>query len=77
VNDAAAPLGSNRDRHANIGEGVLGEKLGTFLAHPKLQGLPAFLEVPGKDGHGPDEDEVRKLKELHARATGAKTVRRT
>jgi hypothetical protein len=33
-----------------------------------LQKLPAFLEVPGKDGHGPDADEVRKLKELHARA---------
>jgi deoxyribonuclease IV len=68
VNDSQAPLASNRDRHANVGEGVLGEDLGVFLAHPKLQKLPAFLEVPGKDGHGPDADEVRKLKELHARA---------
>jgi deoxyribonuclease-4 len=68
VNDSKAPLGSNRDRHDNIGEGVLGDDLGVFLAHPKLQRLPAFLEVPGKDGHGPDADEVRKLKELHARA---------
>jgi deoxyribonuclease IV len=68
LNDAQAALGSNRDRHANIGEGVLGEDLGVFLAHPKLQKLPAFLEVPGTDGHGPDADEVRKLKELHARA---------
>jgi hypothetical protein len=25
--------------------------------------------VPGKDGHGPDADEVRKLRELHARWT--------
>jgi deoxyribonuclease-4 len=72
VNDAAAPLGSNRDRHANVGEGELGEKLGVFLAHEKLQGLPMILEVPGKDGHGPDADEVRKLRELHARWTGAK-----
>ena len=67
VNDSAAPLGSNRDRHANIGEGLIGEELGVFLAHPRLQGLPALLEVPGHDGHGPDADEVRKLKELHAR----------
>jgi deoxyribonuclease IV len=67
VNDSAAPLGSNRDRHANIGEGLIGEELGVFLAHPRLQGLPALLEVPGTDGHGPDADEVRKLKELHAR----------
>ena len=67
VNDAAAELGSNRDRHANVGEGVMGERLGVFLAHPAFQGLPAVLEVPGKDGHGPDADEVRKLRELHAR----------
>jgi deoxyribonuclease-4 len=67
VNDSKAPLGSNRDRHDNIGDGVLGEELGVFLSHPQLQDLPALLEVPGKDGHGPDADEVRKLKELHAR----------
>ncbi len=69
VNDSKAPLGSNRDRHENIGTGLLGEKLGVFLGHPALQGLPALLEVPGKDGKGPDADEVRKLKELHARWT--------
>jgi deoxyribonuclease IV len=67
VNDAAAELGSNRDRHANLGEGVMGEKLGAFLANPRLQGLPTILEVPGKDGHGPDADELRKLERLHAR----------
>jgi deoxyribonuclease IV len=69
VNDSAAPLGSNRDRHANLGEGELGEELGVFLSHPKLQGLPTILEVPGPDNHGPDAAEVRKLKELHARWT--------
>jgi deoxyribonuclease-4 len=72
VNDAAAALGSNRDRHANLGEGALGEKLGVFVRHPKLKGLPAFLEVPGKDGHGPDADEVRKLKELRGPAKRAR-----
>ena len=66
VNDSASPLGSNRDRHANMLEGVLGEQLGVFLSHPALQDLPAYLEVEGK-GKGPDADEVRKLKELHAR----------
>jgi deoxyribonuclease IV len=69
VNDSKAPLGSNRDRHDNIGDGLLGENLGVFLSHPKLQGLPALLEVPG-DGHGPDAEQVRRLKELHARAVG-------
>jgi deoxyribonuclease IV len=69
VNDAQAPLGSNRDRHANIGEGLLGEKLGVFVGHPKLQGLPAVLEVPGPENRGPDAGELQKLRELHARAT--------
>jgi len=67
VNDAAAPLGSNRDRHANILEGELGEELGAFLAHPSFQQLPVYLEVPGKDKKGPDAAELTKLRELHAR----------
>jgi deoxyribonuclease-4 len=71
VNDANAPLGSNRDRHANIGEGLLGEQLGVFLGHPRLQGLPALLEVPGTNGKGPDEHEVRKARELRDRWLGA------
>jgi deoxyribonuclease-4 len=71
VTDAAAELGSNRDRHANVLEGLMGEGLGTFLAHPRVQGLAAILETPGPDGHGPDAAEVQRLKDLHARATGA------
>jgi deoxyribonuclease IV len=66
VNDANAPLGSNRDRHANIGEGLIGDKLSVFLRHPDLQGLPAALEVPGADNHGPDAEEIRKTKALWA-----------
>jgi deoxyribonuclease IV len=67
VNDANASLGSNRDRHANILEGEIGEGLGAFLAHPKFQHLPVYLEVPGRDNKGPDELELAKLRELHAR----------
>ena len=65
VNDSETPLGSNRDRHANIGDGLMGRKLGVFLRHRRLQGLPAVLEVPGEDGHGPNADEVLKAKRLH------------
>jgi deoxyribonuclease IV len=75
VNDAKTPLGSNRDRHDNVCEGLMGERLGVFLGHPDLQGLPAVLETPGKDGHGPDADEVRKTKELHSRHVDAATSR--
>jgi deoxyribonuclease-4 len=69
ANDSKAPLGSNRDRHDNIGDGVMAEGLGVFLAHPKVQHLPVVLEVPGADGHGPNAEEIKKLRELHARAT--------
>ena len=68
VNDSATPLGSNRDRHANIGEGLLGEELGVFLGHPRLQGLPAVLETAGPERRGPDANEVRKAKEIRERA---------
>ena len=67
VNDAKTPLGSNSDRHDNVLDGLMGEKLGVFLGHPKLQGLPAVLEVPGTNGKGPDAEQVTRLKELHAR----------
>ena len=76
VNDSKAPLGSNRDRHDNIGDGLMGEKLGVFLAHSRLQGLPALLEVPGA-GHGPDAEQVQKLKKLYARATKKRSGRRS
>jgi deoxyribonuclease-4 len=69
VNDAKDPRGAQRDRHENVGKGKIGNKLTVFLGHPKLQGLPAVLETPGKDGHGPDADEMRNLKKLYARAT--------
>ena len=69
VNDAKAPLGSNRDRHENIGQGVMGEKLGVFLSHPAFADLPALLETPGPDGHGPDAAEVTALRELYRRWT--------
>jgi deoxyribonuclease IV len=67
VNDAEAALGSNRDRHANVLEGELGEKMGVFLSNPRLQGLPAVLETGGPDGHGPDAAELQKTKDLRAR----------
>jgi deoxyribonuclease-4 len=67
VNDAAAALGSNLDRHASIGAGLMGNRLSVFLAQPAFQSLPAILETPGPAGHGPDADEVRRLRELHRR----------
>lgn len=67
INDAKTTLGSNLDRHANIGEGTLGKGLGTVLGHPKLQGKLAILEVPG-DGDGPTAAQMKKVRALHKRA---------
>ena len=65
VNDAAAPLGSCRDRHANIGKGEMGRKgLAAFLSEPRFEGLPATLETPGPERKGPDRKEVAAAKRL-------------
>ncbi len=77
VNDSVTPIGSNRDRHANVLEGVLGEQLGVFVSHPLLQELPAVMETPGPDDHGPDAAEMRKLRDLHARWTSEPPARRS
>jgi len=77
VNDSKTPLGSNRDRHDNIGDGLMGDKLAVFLGHPKLQSLPALLEVPGADGHGPDAEQMEKLRKLYAKATKMRSARKS
>ena len=59
------PFGSNRDRHANLGKGELGRAgLRVFLSEPRFEGLPALIETPGPDKHGPDRREVRLAKRL-------------
>jgi deoxyribonuclease-4 len=76
VNDSKTPLGSNRDRHDNIGDGLIGDRMTVFLGHPKLRGLPALLEVPGRDGHGPDAEQMEKLRKLYAKATKRGSARK-
>jgi endonuclease IV len=46
---------------------MMGEGLGAFLAHPRIQHLPVYLEVPGQEKKGPDANELAKVRELHAR----------
>jgi len=65
VNDAAAPLGSCRDRHANINKGEMGRKgLAAFLSEPRFEGLPATLETPGPDKKGTSKSEVTAARRL-------------
>ena len=67
VNDAAAALGSNRDRHADLLEGEMGEGLGAFLAHPAFQDLGTYLETPGPDRKGVDAAAIQTLRDLYSR----------
>jgi deoxyribonuclease-4 len=69
MNDSMTPFGSNRDRHANLGEGELGEDgLRVFLGEKRFRELPVLLEVPGPDGHGPDKRQVDIAKRLRDEA---------
>lgn len=65
VNDSKTPLGSNVDRHENIGAGHLGDAaIGRILRHSALSHLPFLLEVPGLDKQGPDRPNIEALHRL-------------
>jgi deoxyribonuclease-4 len=74
LNDSQTPLGSNRDRHANVGAGELGERgCAAFLSTPAFQDLPCVLETPGENRSGPTREEVAlavKLREQGIKARG-------
>jgi deoxyribonuclease-4 len=73
LNDSQMPLGSNRDRHANIGEGELGEKgCAAFLAAPAFEGLACVLETPGEDRKGSSAQEVKLAVRLRKRGLAAR-----
>jgi deoxyribonuclease-4 len=68
LNDSQAPLGSNRDRHADIAEGELGaDGCAVFLSEPRFDGLPCVMETPGPDNRGPSPEQVALAKELRKR----------
>jgi deoxyribonuclease IV len=59
LNDSQTPLGSNRDRHANIGTGELGERgCAAYLSEPRFDKLPLVLETQGPEHQGPPREEV-------------------
>jgi len=60
LNDSQTPLGSNRDRHADIGAGEIGETgCAAFLSEPRFDTLPCVLETPGPDREGPTTQELK------------------
>jgi deoxyribonuclease-4 len=73
LNDSQTPLGSNRDRHANIGAGELGEAgCAAFLSSPGIQRLPCVLETPGERREGPARGEIELAARLRERGLAAR-----
>ena len=51
LNDSKHECGTNKDEHAHIGEGHIGEVgMERFLNHPDLVDVPLALETPTEDG---------------------------
>jgi len=68
LNDSQTPLGSNRDRHANIGTGEIGDEgCAVFLSEPHFDSLPCVLETPGENRSGPTREEVAHAMALRRR----------
>ena len=63
LNDSMNPLGSHKDRHEKIGEGMIGlETFRAIVTHPKLKELPFFLETPNDlDGY---QREIALLRQM-------------
>ncbi len=73
LNDSQTPLGSNVDRHANVGEGELGpDGCAVFLSEPRFDGLPLVLETPGPRRSGPTAEELELTRALRARGLAAR-----
>ena len=73
LNDSQTPLGSNRDRHANLGAGELGEAgCMAFLSTPGLQKLPCVLETPGENREGSGREEIALAVKLRERGIAAR-----
>jgi deoxyribonuclease-4 len=76
LNDSQTPLGSNRDRHANIGTGELGEKgCASFLSAPGIQRLACVLETPGENREGPPREEIELALRLRENGLAARRRR--
>jgi deoxyribonuclease-4 len=75
LNDSEAPLGSNRDRHAPLGEGELGRAgCAAFLSEPRFEGLPCVMEGPGVTGKGVEAEDVALAEALRAEGLAARAA---
>ncbi|MCO6431884.1 MAG: deoxyribonuclease IV [Deltaproteobacteria bacterium] len=65
LNDSKVECASKKDRHENLGEGVIGkEALSKFVNHSELRSIPFILETPGLKQMDTAKVEVSKLLEM-------------
>ena len=77
LNDSLATFASNRDRHAVLGEGELGERgCANFLSEPRFEKLPCVLET-GRDGGAPAAEDVAAAFRLRKRGAGTRRRRKS
>ena len=77
VNDSMTGLGSNRDRHANLGDGEIGSRgCGAFLSEPRFEGLPCVFEGPGAAGKAVEKPDVDNMYKLRRQGLGGRKRRR-
>ncbi len=68
VNDSLNPIGSHKDRHANIGYGTIGfDNLINVVYNDRLEGIPFILETPyinrnNKDAYAPYKMEIESIR---------------
>jgi deoxyribonuclease-4 len=62
LNDSKTPLASKKDRHENIGQGLIGDTaLKNVFMHPRLTSIPFILETPALESIEGARSEVDQL----------------
>jgi deoxyribonuclease-4 len=65
LNDSKHACGTNKDEHAHVGEGLIGEAgMRAFVNHDAVEGVPFVLETPTEDGKS-FAWNVERVRELH------------
>ncbi|NUW39967.1 deoxyribonuclease IV [Nonomuraea rhodomycinica] len=65
ANDSKDACGSKKDRHENIGAGLIGSApFAALMRHPAVAGVPICIETPGKaDKHRADIELLKSLRD--------------
>lgn len=65
MNDSLTEFDSHKDRHANLGKGMIGiDGIKAILAYPKFKNMDFILETPWVDGEKSIKKDINILKKL-------------